>query len=172
MSDLSITRQSATDEKNELNEISSSFRSLKGHKSMKHNARKGPDLSALSAKGQQQIAQAEKEGFLTTKGLQPPVATAWRRMCEQLKRPYMRVRLSGTRFAAIYLDLEPAGQQFPQETQDRLYHLGKLATEDFVAVNKDHLFVCKVPKEKVDWVIEFIRFVSKLDGQSQWWERR
>ena len=79
------------------------------NKSMKHNTRKGPDLSALSAKGQQQIAQAEKEGFLTTKGFQPPVATAWRRMCEQQRREYMRVRLSGTRFAAIYLDLEPAG---------------------------------------------------------------
>ena len=135
------------------------------NKSMKHKPRKGPDLSALSAKGQQQIAQAEKEGFLTTKGLQPPVATAWRRMCEQQQRPYMRVRLSGTRFAAIYLDL-PAGQQFPPETQDRLYHLGKLASEDFVAAGRDHLFFSKVPNEKIDWVISLIKYVAALDSQA------
>ncbi len=141
------------------------------NKSMKYKTRNGPDLSALSAKGQQQIAQANTCGYLVTRGFQQPVATAWRKLCEQKRLPYMRVR-NGTRVASIYLDLEPAGQQFPPETQDRLYHLGKLATEDFVAVNKDHLFFCKVPREKVDWVIEFIRFVSKLDGQSQWWERR
>ena len=135
------------------------------NKSMKHKPRKGPDLSALSAKGQQQIAQAEKEGFLTTRGFQPSVATIWRKLCEQRKAPYMRVRM-GTRVASIYLDLEPAGQQFPPETQDRLYHLGKLATQDFVLVGKDHLFVGKVPKEKVDWVISLIRYVANLDAQA------
>ena len=167
MSNLSISRQSATDEIYELNEISPSFRSLKGPKTMKHNNRKGPDLSALSAKGQQQIAQAEKEGFLTTKGFQPPVATAWRRMCEQQQRPYMRVRRCGTRVASIYLDLEPTGRQFPEVTQDRLFHLGKIASEDFVLVGKDHLFVCRVPMEKVDWAIELIRFISKLSAPGQ-----
>ena len=167
MSDLSITRQSATDEKNELNEVSTSFRSLKDKKTMKHNTRKGPDLSALSAKGQQQIAQAEKEGFLTTKGFQPPVATVWRRMCEQQQLPYMRVRRCGTRVASIYLDLEPTGRQFPEVTQDRLFHLGKIASEDFVLVGKDHLFVSKVPMEKIDWVIGLIRYISKLGNPGQ-----
>ena len=121
---------------------------------------------SLSPKAQQQLDQASKQGYLVTRGLQPPVATAWRKTCEQRKVPYMRVR-KGTCVASIYLDLEPAGQQFPPETQDRLYHLGKLATEDFVLVGKDHLFVSKVPMEKVDWAIELIRFISKLDTPGQ-----
>ncbi len=166
MSDLSITRQTATDEIYELNEISISFRSLKDQKTMKHNNRKGPDLSALSAKGQQQTAQAEKEGFLTTKGFQPPVARTWRLMCEWQNFPYVRVRLCGKRFAAIYFDVGPAGRTLPAVTQDRLYHLGKLASSDFVSVGKDHLFVCKVPTEKIDWVIEGIRFVSEPDAHA------
>ena len=120
---------------------------------------------SLSPKAQQQLVLAASEGYLVTNGLQQPVAQTWRRMCEQLKRPYMRVRLSGTRFAAIYLDL-PAGQQFPPETQDRLYHLGKLASEDFVAAGRDHLFFSKVPNEKIDWVISLIKYVAALDSQA------
>ena len=120
---------------------------------------------SLSPKAQQQLVLAASEGYLVTNGLQQPVATTWRRMCEQQRIPYIRVR-KGTRVASIYLDLEPAGQQFPPETQDRLYHLGKLATQDFVLVGKDHLFVGKVPREKVDWVISLIRYVANLDAQA------
>jgi len=121
---------------------------------------------SLSPKAQQQLVLAASEGYLVTNGLQQPVAQTWRRMCEQLKRPYMRVRLSGKRFASIYLDLEPTGQQFPQEIQDRLYHLGKLASKDFVAAGRDHLFFCKVPREKIEWVISLIQFVVNLDAQA------
>ena len=121
--------------------------------------------SSLPSKARQQLDQASIQGYLVTRGFQQPVATVWRKLCEQRKAPYIRVR-NGTGVASIYLDLEPAGQQFPPETQDRLYDLGKLATEDFVAVNKDHLFFCKVPKEKVEWVLDLIRYVSKLDAHA------
>ncbi len=121
--------------------------------------------TAISPKAQQQLDQASKQGYLVTRGLQQPVAAAWRKTCEQRKVPYMRVR-KGTRVASIYLDLEPGGQQFPPETQDRLYHLGKLASEDFVAAGRDHLFFSKVPNEKIDWVISLIKYVAALDSQA------
>ncbi len=121
---------------------------------------------SLSPKAQQQLDQASKQGYLVTRGFQQPVAAVWRKMCEQQRREYLRVRQCGKRFASIYLDVEPAGRTLPAVTQDRLYHLGKLASSDFVSVGKDHLFVCKVPTEKIDWVIEGIRFVLKLDAHA------
>ena len=120
----------------------------------------------LSPKAQQQLVLAASEGYLVTKGLQQPVAQTWRRMCEQQRREYLRVRLCGKRFASIYFDVEPTGRTLPAVIQDRLFHLGKLASSDFVSVGKDHLFVCKVPTEKIDWVIEGIRFVSKLNAHA------
>lgn len=134
---------------------------------MKYNIRNVQDLSTLSAKEQQQIVHANTHGTLFTRGFQQTVATMWRRMCEQQQREYMRVRLRGKRFASIYLDLEPTKRQFSTVTQDRLYHLGKLASEDFVLVGKDHLFVGKVPKEKIEWMVELIRYISNVDAQSQ-----
>ena len=53
----------------------------------------------LSPKAQQQLVLAASEGYLVTKGLQQPVAITWRRMCEQQRIPYMRVRM-GTRVAS------------------------------------------------------------------------